>query len=103
MYGQGETFINEAIPVVRVVSTALIIMSFFNGVPECRTWYRQFKINLAIEIVAIILYSLYAYYVLEYLNLSLAIGWMAEWIYWLFIFTCAYLYMRSGRWKNKVI
>lgn len=103
VYGQGETFINEAIPVVRVVSTALIIMSFSTVYLNAVLGTGNSKINLAIEIVAIILYSLYAYYVLEYLNLSLAIGWMAEWIYWLFIFTCAYLYMRSGRWKNKVI
>lgn len=103
VYGQDDTFITEAIPVVRVVSTALIIMSFSTVYLNAVLGTGNSKINLLIEIAAIILYSFYAWYVLEYLNLSITVGWMAEWIYWLFIFTCAYFYMRSGRWKNKVI
>ncbi len=103
VYGQGEAFINEAMPVVRVVSSALIIMSFSAVYLNAVLGTGNSKINLAIEIFAIIIYSLYAYYTLEYFNLPIYIGWMAEWFYWLFIFFCALFYMRSGRWKNKVI
>jgi len=40
---------------------------------------------------------------LEHLNLSVAVGWMSEWIYWGSMFTLSIIYLRSGKWKNKVI
>lgn len=103
VYGQGDAFINDAIPVVRVVSSALIIMSFSTIWLNAVLGTGNSTICLAIDILAIICYVIYVYLVLEYYNLSVAVGWMSEWIYWTTIFIPAYLYMRSGKWKHKVI
>ena len=103
IYGQGEGFIQEAIPVLRVVSFALLIMSiatvWLNGV----TGTGQSKINLAIEFVAIIIYIIYAYLTIEYFQLPITIGWMCELIYWITLLIPSYLYMKSNRWKGKKI
>jgi putative MATE family efflux protein len=103
IYGQGEGFIQEAIPVLRVVSFALLIMSiatvWLNGV----TGTGQSKINLAIEFVAIIIYIIYAYLTIEYFQLPITIGWMCELIYWITLLIPSYLYMKSNRWKDKEI
>ena len=103
IYGQGEGFMQEGIPVLRVVSFALLIMSiatiWLNGV----TGTGQSKINLAIEFVAIIIYMIYAYVTIEYLQFPITIGWMCEIIYWFTLLIPSYIYIKSYRWKDKKI
>ena len=103
IYGQDEGFMQAGIPVLRVVSIALLFMSiatiWLNGV----TGTGQSKINLAIEFVAIIIYIIYAYLTIEYFQLPITIGWMCELIYWLTLWIPSYLYIQSKRWKDKKI
>lgn len=103
IYGRGEEFITTAIPVLRVVSTALILMSFSTVWLNAVTGTGNTIINLAIEFAAIFFYSIYAYIVLEKMQLPITWGWAAEWIYWSVIFIFSYLYIKGGRWKSKVI
>ncbi len=102
-YGQGDAFIAEAVPVVRIVSVALLLMSFGTIWLNAVTGTGNTKINLMIELITIILYSLYVYVVLEYLNLPITWGWVSEWVYWILTFSMAFAYMKSGKWKGKVI
>ncbi|MFM1929169.1 MAG: hypothetical protein RL387_497 [Bacteroidota bacterium] len=103
IYGQGEEFMQEGIPVLRVVSIALLFMSiatvWLNGV----TGTGQSKINLAIEFVAIIIYITYSYLTIEYYQLPITIGWMCEIIYWISLLIPSYLYIKSMRWKGLKI
>jgi multidrug resistance protein, MATE family len=103
VYGQEKVFIDSAIPVVRVVSSALVMMSFSTVWLNAVTGTGNTKISLAIEIITIFFYCLYVYLILDYLNLPILYGWMSEWVYWTFTFVLSFLYMRSGRWKKKVI
>lgn len=102
-YGQGEEFVTFAIPSVRVVSVALLMMSFatvwLNGV----TGTGNTVVNLTIESITIVVYSVYVYVVLESMDLPLTWGWGSEWVYWISMFTMAYFYLKSGKWKTKVI
>jgi len=103
IYGQGDEFIRQGIPVIRVVSLAMILMSFSVVWLHAVTGTGNTKITFLIEVVTIILYCVYIYVVLEKLKLSITIGWMSEWLYWTCMFTPAFFYLRSGRWKKKVI
>jgi putative MATE family efflux protein len=102
-YGQGDDFISDAIPVVRVISLALIMMSFSTVWLNAVTGTGNTVINLTIELITVVIYSIYVYFTLEYWKLPVTIGWMSEWVYWICMFSMAYAYMRSGRWKNKHI
>lgn len=103
VYGQSEDWVAHAIPVVRVVSCALVLMSFSTIWLNAVTGTGNTKVNLMIEFITICLYSVYVWVVLEVMNLSIILGWMSEWLYWSSMFTMSYLYIRSGRWKNKII
>jgi multidrug resistance protein, MATE family len=103
IYGQDEAFIEAAIPVMRIVSSALVMMSFSTVWLNAVTGTGSTRINLIIEAITIIVYSLYVYFVLEVYQLSIVIGWMSEWVYWAFIFTLSYLYIKSGKWKGRKI
>jgi multidrug resistance protein, MATE family len=102
-YGQGDEFVAEAIPVLRVVSLALLLMAFGTIWLNAVTGTGNTRVNLLIELITITLYCIYIYLVLEYWNLSTAWGWGSEWVYWISMFTMAFLYMRSGKWKGKQI
>jgi MATE family multidrug resistance protein len=100
VYGQDANFTNAAIPVLRVVSAALILMSASVVWLNAVTGTGNTKINLYIEIMAIILYCLYVYIVLEKLNLSIIWGWGSEWLYWTSMLIPAFVYMNSAKWKK---
>lgn len=103
IYGQGEGFIEDAIPVLRIVSSALILMSFAVVWLNAVTGTGNTRVSLMIEMITIALYCFYVYMVLERMKLSISWGWMSEWLYWISTFTFSFLYIRSGKWKNKVI
>src|SRR5688572_5728190 len=103
IYGQGEEFIQQGIPVIRVVSLAMILMSFSVVWLHAITATGNPKVTFLIEAVTIILYCIFIYVVLEKLKLSITVGWMSEWLYWTCMFIPAFFYIRSGRWKNKMI
>ncbi|MGZ5252777.1 MAG: MATE family efflux transporter [Flavitalea sp.] len=103
IYGQGDEFIEEAIPVVRVVASALVLMSFSTVWLNAVTGTGNSKINLAIEAVSILFYCVYVYLTLEVFDLPIVYGWMSEWLYWMILFSLSYWYIKSGKWKSKVI
>ena len=61
------------------------------------------RMTLLIDGVAIILYCVFVYLILEKYKLSITYGWMGEWIYWGSIFILSVWYMNKGKWKNKII
>jgi MATE family multidrug resistance protein len=103
VYGQDASFIDAGIPVLRVVSVALIMMSFATIWLNAVTGTGNTRVNLLIEVVTIVFYSLYVYFVLEKWQGSLVFGWVSEWLYWGCMFSMSYWYMKSGKWKGKVI
>jgi multidrug resistance protein, MATE family len=100
-YGQTDEFIRDGVPVIRVVSIALLMMSFGTVWLNAVTGTGNTKVNLTIEAITIVIYSAYVYLVLEHWNLPITWGWASEWVYWLSMFSMAFIYMRSEKWRNK--
>ncbi|MBL7872993.1 MAG: MATE family efflux transporter [Cyclobacteriaceae bacterium] len=102
-YSQGDEFVAEAIPIVRIVSVALLMMSVGTIWLNAVTGTGNTRVNLLIEFITILIYCVYVFLVLEHWNLSIAWGWGSEWVYWISMFSMAFFYMRSGKWKGKKI
>ena len=87
--------------VVRIVSLGMIMMSiaviWLNDV----TGTGKTKMNLLIELIAVICYLIYIYLVMVRFRLSLTIAWTNEFVYWTIIFVIAFWYIKSGRWKSS--
>jgi len=103
VFGQNSNFIQQAIPVVRVVSVAMVMVSFSIVLLYAVTGTGNSKMTFLIELVAIIVYSIYVFIVLEKLHLGIIYGWMSEWLYWFTLFILSYFYLRSGKWKSRSI
>ena len=100
VFGQNEAFVQEGIPVLRVVSVGLMFMSIANIWLNGVTGTGKTKMNLLIEIIAITVYLLYTWFFIKVQFISLAMAWSNELVYWLTIFIMSFLYLRSGKWKS---
>ena len=103
VFGQDHSFIIAAIPVVRIVTTAMVFMSFSVIWLNAVTGTGNSRITFLIELFCILLYCIYIFVVLEKYFLSITYGWMSEWLYWICMFSLSFLYIRSGKWKGKMI
>jgi len=103
MFGQDESFVTAGIPVIRIVSLGLLFMSIANIWLNGVTGTGKTKVNLLIEIVAIILYLLYTFYFMKFNYISLAMAWSNEFIYWTSIFLMSFFFLKSGKWKTKKV
>lgn len=103
LFRAREGFVGDAIPVIRVVSAALLIMSVSVTCLNAVVGTGNSKYALFIETAAIILYCVYVYVTLEGFHLSVTIGWMSEWLYWTSLLALSYWYLRLGKWKKRVI
>ncbi len=101
IFGQGEEFVQQGIPVLRVVSIDLLLMSLANTWLNGVTGTGKTKMNLFIELVAITLYLIYTWIFVKMHFISLAFAWTNEFVYWGSIFIMAWFYLKSGRWKTK--
>jgi multidrug resistance protein, MATE family len=103
IYGQNEQFISLGIPVLRVVAVAMLFMSVGTIWLNAVTGTGNGRMTFIIELIAISLYCIYVYLVLELNKLSIVWGWMSELLYWSVLFTLSYIYIRSKRWYATVI
>lgn len=100
LFGQDASFIAQAIPVLRVVSCGLLIMSMANIWLNGVTGTGKTTMNLAIEIIAITGYLIYTWYFTKYHFISLALAWSNELIYWSMVLVLSFAFLKSGRWKT---
>lgn len=101
LFGQGDAFVQQGIPVLRVVSFGLMFMSIANVWLNGVTGTAKTKMNLFIEIIAITVYLIYTWYFIKVNYISLAMAWSNELVYWFSIFIISFIYLRSGKWKTK--
>ncbi len=103
LFGRDAAFVREGVPVIRMVSLGMIFMSIANIWLNGVTGTGKTTINLGIEIIAISFYLLYTLYFMKVNYISLAVAWSNEFVYWTIIFLMSWLYLRSGKWKSKLI
>lgn len=89
--------------VVYVCVVALILYAvstiLFNGIVSTGTS----KVSLMIELLSIGAYLIYIYFIHTKEYRTVMLMWTSEWCYWLIVGLLAYLYLKSGRWQQKVL
>lgn len=99
-FGLSAAFTQEGMPVLRIVSFAILFQSVAVIWLNAVTGTGNTRINLLIEIAAIIFYGIYVYAVIEVYHLSLSWAWASEIIYWVLIWALAQLYLHNGKWRK---
>ncbi|MEP7142169.1 MAG: MATE family efflux transporter [Ferruginibacter sp.] len=103
LFGQDKKFILQGIPVLRVVTTGMLFMSIGNIWLNGVTGTAKTRVNLAIELIALILYMTYTWIFMKVNYVSLEMAWTNELVYWTTIFLGSFIYLKSGKWKSSII
>jgi Na+-driven multidrug efflux pump len=103
IYSNDQSLIDFAIPSLRVIVVATLIMSLstvvFNGVVGTGNTL----VNLTMEVTCVGTYLVYCYFVISRWHSPLYLCWGSEFVYWTSLLTGSVIYLKSGRWKGKQI
>ncbi|GAB1404654.1 MATE family efflux transporter [Lentimicrobium sp.] len=103
IYTNNPEIIRQTIPSFYVVMSALLFFSFssilFSGVSGTANTATA----LVIELLTIVVYLSYTWFIARYLQLNITLVWTSEYVYFLFLSLLSFLYLRSGKWRQKVI
>jgi Na+-driven multidrug efflux pump len=103
IYGQSQDFVEAAVPVLRLITVILVLMSAAAVWLHAVTGTGNSRMTFLIELTTLVFYCIYVYLVLEVYHLSIFWGWVSEVLYWSLMFLLSLMYMLSGKWKKKVI
>ena len=86
-----------------VTAATLPLMAFGNLFFSSVSGTGNTRIALWIEVVVMILYLSYIWLLVNVIHASLSVCWSSEAIYAGGIFILSYVYLKSGKWKNRKI
>ena len=61
------------------------------------------KTAFRLELIALAVYMVYCTVIIWWMRVDVAVCWTAEFVYGGMLMLCSWLYLRSGRWKNRGI
>src|SRR5215213_4281726 len=96
-------FVNEGTPVLRLIGFVTLFLSVGTVWLNAVTGTGNTRVTFLVEISTLVFYCAYVFIVLEIKHLSILWGWLSEILYWTFLFSLSYFYMKSKRWKQTVI
>ena len=103
IYTDIPDLIQDSVPAIIVMTSAYLLnvggQVYFQAVSGTGSTKTAFKL----EMIALAAYMIYCTIIIGILKMDVAICWSAEHIYGLALFLCSWIYMRSGRWKNRQI
>jgi len=103
IYTNNLALIELGIPILYIVSVGALLLSIgfilFNGVSGTG----KTNISLAIEVIVLVIYLLYAYTLVYKYNIQITEVWTAEIIYGSLLAVLSYFYLKSGKWKDSKI
>lgn len=103
LYRGDPSLVELAVPSLRVIVTAMLIMSVSTVTFNAVVGTGKTLINLTIEVTCVFSYLLYCYIVIHKLKLSLQWAWASEFVYWTMLLIISFFYLRSGRWKGQSV
>lgn len=103
IYTDDISLINDAIPVLYIITGAMLLFSVAFISFSAVTGTGKTQKTLAIEITSICVYLSGAYVLGVYLELPLYLVWCSEFVYFAFMGGLSIAYLKYGNWKNSTI
>lgn len=103
IYTDIPDLITASIPAMLVMTSSYLVnvggQIFFLAVSGTGSTKTAFRL----ELVALFVYMVYCAVIIGWLKLDVAICWTAEHVYAGMLLICSWIYMKSGRWKNRKV
>jgi putative MATE family efflux protein len=100
LYTDDRILIQDAIPVLRVVSVSMLLFSLAYILFSAVSGTGKTLISLGIEVLTLIIYLIATYYIGITLQLALPIVWYSEFIYFGSMGLFSVMYLKFGNWRQ---
>lgn len=103
VYTDDPLLINEIIAPLYVMLSSLPLYSVGTVLFNSISGTGNTRSALKIEIISLIFYVTYMWFIIVYLRSSVALAWTTEHVYWFLLTIIPFFYLRKGKWKEKKI
>ena len=103
IYTDNPSLISDTLVPLYVMISSLPIYSMGSVLFSAVSGTGNTRTALIFEIIALLFYASYMWYVIVYLRASVAVAWTTEHVYWFLLLALSFLYLRSGKWKDRKI
>ena len=103
IYTSDGDLVKACTPVIKIVSVAMLFCATGNLIFNAISGTGNTRTAFLIEFSTMFFYIAYIYYTAIINPLSVEIVWLSEFIYWVFIGTIGYWYLKKGNWQKKQI
>ncbi len=100
---ENPTLIAESVPALLVVIGALPICSISTVLFSSVSGTGNTRDALIIEIVVLMAYAFYIYWIVLVKQAPVAVCWTVEYVYWGGTLLLSFLYFRYAKWQNKKV
>ncbi|MDY9918437.1 MAG: MATE family efflux transporter [Proteiniphilum sp.] len=103
IYTDDPSLINDTVLPFYVLISSLPIYSMGSVLFNSVSGTGNTRTALKFEIITLFFYLSYMWFVIIHMRFSVAVAWTTEHVYWLFLLTLSFIYLRSGKWKERKI
>jgi len=100
IFTNDEAIVALSINPVRIVGICLMMMAVSSVLFRAVTGTGATRYSLLLELITLVVYMVYVVIIIEVLNVSLAVAWTSEFVYWLVLAWLCWKYLKSGKWKK---
>ena len=103
IYTDNPSLISDTVLPLYVLISSLPIYSIGSVLFNAVSGTGNTRTALKFEIITLFFYLSYMWFVIIYMRFSVAVAWTTEHVYWLSLVTLSFIYLRSGKWKEREI
>lgn len=103
VYTDDPSLINDTVLPLYVLVSSLPIYSIGSVLFNSVSGTGNTRTALKFEIITLFFYLSYMWFVIIHMGFSVAVAWTTEHVYWLFLATLSFIYLRGGKWKGREI
>ncbi|WP_352423031.1 MATE family efflux transporter [Proteiniphilum sp.] len=103
VYTDDPSLISDTVLPLYVLISSLPIYSIGSVLFNSVSGTGNTRTALKFEITTLVFYLSYMWFVIIYMGFSVAVAWTTEHVYWLSLSVLSFIYLRSGKWKEREI
>ena len=103
MYTNDPVIIQEAVAPLYVMISSLPLYGLGTVLFSAVSGTGNTRAALRFELVTLAFYVSYMWFVIVFMRYSVAVAWTTEHVYWFFLSFFSFIYLRSGKWRDREI
>lgn len=103
IYTDNPSLINDTVLPLYVLMSSLPLYSVGSVLFNSVSGTGNTRTALLFEIITLVFYLAHMWFVIIHMRFSVAVAWTTEHVYWFFLATFSFIYLRSRKWMNRQI